>query len=587
MDTTGPTPSSPAATDAVPYSAQSPGPATEGQRHVLVAVAWPYANGLSHLGHIAGCYLPADIFARYHRIAGDRVLMVSGTDAHGTPITVKADQEGVSPREIVERFNPRFHEQWERLGISFDLFTTTMTDNHREVAWDMFRTLHAHGYVDTRTTEQFFDPEAGRFLPDRYVEGTCPRCGSPDARGDQCDSCGATLDPIDLIEPRSKLTGATPEPRETEHYFILLPKLQQALLTWLEGREGWRGHVVNWAKGFVGEGLLDRAITRDLAWGIPIPPELDISTPDSEKRIYVWFEAVIGYLSAAKEWAQRSGDPDAWKAWWQDPAAESYYFIGKDNIPFHAVFWPSYLLGYSEGSDHPLNLPTNVPANQYVTFKGSKASKSRGVGSSLLDYLEVFGPDELRYGLATILPEYNDTDLTDDELVRRVNDELAAAWGNLVNRVLAMTRKNFDGIVPEPGPLEEPDEAILATVDGALAAERDLLEQVELRAALREALTAAQETNAYLNALEPWKTAKTDRERTATTLWTALQAIAGINVAFAPFVPFSAATLDGWLGGDGQLDGRGWQRPAVSAGTQLGEPYPLYARVELDPAEDT
>ncbi len=561
-------------------------PTPSAPRHVLVAVAWPYANGLSHLGHVAGCYLPADVFARYHRIAGNRVLMISGTDAHGTPITVKADQEGVSPQEIVERYNPRFHEQWDRLGISFDLFTTTMTDNHREVTWDLFRTLHANGYIDTRTTEQFYDPEAQRFLPDRYVEGTCPTCGSPDARGDQCESCGRTLDPVDLIEPRSKLTGATPEPRQTEHYFILLPKLQQELLEWLEGREGWRGHVVNWARGFVREGLIDRAITRDLGWGIPIPPELDISTPDSEKRIYVWFEAVIGYLSAAKEWAQRQGDPDAWKAWWEDPAAESYYFIGKDNIPFHAVFWPAYLLGYSDGSDHPLNLPTNVPANQYVTFKGAKASKSRGVGTSLLDYLEVFEPDGLRYALATILPEYNDTDLTEDELVRRINDELAAAWGNLVNRVLAMAAKNLGGVVPEPGVLDERDRALLATVDAALEAERDLLERVELRQALREALTAAQETNAYLNATEPWKTAKTDPARTASTLWVALQAIAGINVGFAPFLPFSARTVDQWLGGDGQLEARGWARREVPAGTALGAPTPLFARVELPAADD-
>jgi methionyl-tRNA synthetase len=555
------------------------------ERHVLVAVAWPYANGLSHLGHIAGCYLPSDIFARYHRIAGNRVLMVSGTDAHGTPITVKADQEAVTPTEIVERFNPRFHEQWERLGISFDLFTTTMTDNHREVVWDLFRTLHANGFIDTRTTEQFFDPEAGRFLPDRYVEGTCPRCGNDGARGDQCDACGATLDPVDLIDPRSKLTGATPEPRETEHYFILLPKLQDDLLRWLETREGWRGHVINWAQGFVREGLIDRAITRDLSWGVPIPPELDISTESSEKRIYVWFEAVIGYLSASKEWAQRQGDPDAWKAWWEDPTAESYYFIGKDNIPFHAVFWPSYLLGYSKDSDHPLNLPTNVPANQYVTFGGAKASKSLGVGTSLLDYLEVFGPDELRYALSTILPEYNDTELTEQELVRRVNDELAAAWGNLVNRVLAMTHKNFDGIVPDPGPLDDRDRAILDTVDAALAAEGAELERVELRRALKEALTGAQEVNAYLNATEPWRTAKTDRERTATTLWTALQAISGLNVAFAPFTPFASARLDGWLGRDEDLHGRGWRREEVPAGTVLGAAEPLFRRVEL-PADD-
>ena len=549
-------------------------------RHVLVAVAWPYANGLSHLGHVAGAYLPADIFARYHRIAGSRVLMVSGTDAHGTPITVKADAEGVTPREIVERYNPRYHEQWERLAISFDLFTTTMTDNHREVTWDIFRTLHANGFIEPRTTEQFFDPEAGRFLPDRYVEGTCPRCGSPQARGDQCDDCGTTLDPVDLIDPRSKLTGVTPEPRQTEHYFLLLPRLEEQLAAWLETRDGWRGHVINWAKGFVRDGLQERAITRDLSWGIPIPPELDISTEASNKRIYVWFEAVIGYLSAAKEWAQRQGDPDAWMAWWTDPTAESYYFIGKDNVPFHAVFWPAELMGYNGGAAQPLNLPTNIPANQYVTFRGSKASKSRGIGRSLLDYLDEYGPDELRYAMATILPEQADTDLAEDELIRRVNDELVATWGNLVNRVLSMTRKNFDGVVPEPGPRDERDQQLLATVDTHLAEQARLMESVELRRGLKEALAAAQATNGYLNAREPWKTAKVDRERTATTLFTALQAISGINVAFAPYTPFAAQRLHEWLGGDGQLTDHGWVRTEVPAGTRLGEPTPLFSKME-------
>ena len=548
-------------------------------RHVLVAVAWPYANGLSHLGHIAGCYLPADIFARYHRIVGNRALMVSGTDAHGTPITVLAEQEGVSPAEIVERFNPRFQEQWERLGVSFDLFTTTMTDNHREVTGEIFRGLKEHGYLEARTTDQMYDPEADRFLPDRYVEGTCPFCGATDARGDQCDTCGKTLDPVDLIDPRSKLTGATPEPRPTEHLFILLSKLQDEVLAYLESRDGWRSHVINWALGFVKDGLHDRAVTRDISWGVPIPDDLGLADADS-KRVYVWFEAVIGYLSAAKEWAQRSGDPEAWRAWWEDPAADSFYFIGKDNIPFHAVYWPAQLMGSPS-----LNLPTNVPANQYVTFKGAKASKSLGVGRAVLDYLEVFGADELRYGLTTNLPEYNDVDLTDGELVRRVNDELVATWGNLVNRVLAMTTKNFDGEVPAPGPLDEQDDALLATVDARLAAEGELLEQVELRRALKEAMAGAQAANVYLNAREPWRTAKTDPERTATTLWTALQAIAGLNVALAPFLPFAAAKLHSWLGLEPTMAGAGWQRPEVAAGTPLASPVPLFAKVEL-PAED-
>jgi methionyl-tRNA synthetase len=544
-------------------------------RHILVAVAWPYANGSLHLGHLAGAYLPSDIFARYHRIAGNRVLMVSGSDAHGTPITVRADQEGVTPADIVDRFHPEFLRYWDELGISFDLFTTTMTDNHREVTWEILRGLRDNGYLEARTTDQFYDPEAGRFLPDRYVEGTCPNCGATDARGDQCDTCGKTLDPIDLIEPRSKLTGATPEQRPTEHHFILLSKLQDDVQRWLEGREGWRNHVINWALGFVREGLHDRAITRDIAWGIPLPPDAGLDAPN-DKRIYVWFEAVIGYLSASREWAQRGGDPEAWRAWWEGPSAESYYFVGKDNIPFHAVYWPAQLMG--SGS---LNLPTNVPANQYVTFKGAKASKSAGVGRSVLDYLDTYQPDALRYGLATNLPEYNDVDLTEDELVRRINDELVATWGNLVNRVLAMTRKNFDGLVPEPSPLDDRDRELLATIDARLVAEAELLEQVELRRALKEAMAGAQAVNGYLNALEPWKTAKSDRERTATTLWVAIQAIAGLTVAFAPFVPFSSAELAGWLGFPSRLERTGWQRREVAVGTQLGDARPLFAKVEL------
>jgi methionyl-tRNA synthetase len=548
-------------------------------RHILVAVAWPYANGSLHLGHLAGAYLPADIFARYHRIAGNRVLMVSGSDAHGTPITVRADQEGVTPAEIVDRFHPEFLRYWDELGISFDLFTTTMTDNHAATTHELFRALRDHGFVEARTTDQFYDPDAGRFLPDRYVEGTCPNCGSDGARGDQCDACGKTLDPIDLIDPRSKLSGAIPEIRPTEHYFILLSKLEDDVRRWLEQREGWRNHVINWALGFVREGLHDRAITRDIAWGVPLPDDAGLDAPN-DKRIYVWFEAVIGYLSASREWAQHQGDPDAWKAWWTDPAAESYYFVGKDNIPFHAVYWPAQLMGAGD-----LNLPTNVPANQYVTFKGAKASKSLGVGRSLLDYLDVYQPDALRYGVAANLPEYNDVDLTEDELVRRINDELVATWGNLVNRVLAMTHKSFDGEVPEPGALGDADERLLETVDAHLDEAALLLEQVELKRALKEAMAGAQATNAYLNAMEPWKTAKDDLERTATTLWTALQAIAGLNVAFGPYLPFTTAELDRWLGGDGTLEGRGWARREVAAGTRLGAPTPLFRKVEVA-AED-
>ncbi len=541
-------------------------------KSVLVAVAWPYANGSLHLGHIAGAYLPADIFARYHRVVGNRVLMVSGSDAHGTPITVRAEQEGVSPQDIVDRFHPEFLRYWDELGISFDLFTSTTTENHREVVHDVFRVLLDRGYIARQSTEQFYDPEVGRFLPDRYVEGTCPHCGYQGARGDQCEQCGRTLDPHDLLEPRSRLSGATPVPRETEHFFLLLSKFQDPLLEWLRTRQGWRKHVRNWAIGFLEEGLHDRAITRDLEWGIPLPQ--DELGPN--KRIYVWFEAVIGYLSASKEWARQQPDPHAWKDWWENPEAETYYFIGKDNIPFHAVIWPAMLMGYGG-----LNLPTDIPANQYVTFKGAKASKSAGVGRSVLQYLNDYQPDALRYALASNLPEQQDTDLTEGELVRRVNDELVATWGNLVHRVLTMTVRNFGRQVPQPGPLDEDDHALLEHVDAALDEEAALLSRVELRAALKVAMRGAQEVNGYLNRKEPWRTARSDRLRTATTLNTALNAINGLKVALYPYLPFSSTTLHELLGQSGPLELDAWRRVPLEPDTQVESRGPLFEKIEL------
>jgi methionyl-tRNA synthetase len=501
--------------------------------------------------------------------------MVSGSDVHGTPITVRADQEGVEPQVIVDRYHREFLDNWRDLGISWDLFTTTGTDNHRDVVWDMFRTLHAHGYIEPRPTQQFYDPEADRFLPDRYVEGTCPHCGYTEARGDQCDNCGRQLDPEDLGDPKSRLTGASPVMRETEHYFFKLSAFQDELLAWLETRRGWRKHVLNMAIGFTKEGLIDRAITRDLTWGIPLPPEF--AGIGADKRIYVWFEAVIGYLSASKEWAQRQGTPNAWQEWWTDPEAETYYFVGKDNIVFHAVIWPCQLMGYGG-----LNLPTDVPANQYVTFKGEKGSASRGIGRSIGWYTERLEPDALRYALAAILPEQNDTDLSDEEIIRRVNEELVATWGNLVNRVLNLTSKHFSGTVPRPGELTADDRARLAAVDDGLAAEAGHIERVELRAGLRAAMEAAQAANVYLNAQEPWKLMKTDPERGATILWTAMAAIAGLEVMFLPYLPFTSARLHGMLGLPGEAGDEGWRRDEPEPGSSLGEIGPLFTKLDDD-----
>ena len=542
----------------------------------MVAVAWPYANGSLHLGHIAGAYLPADIFARYHRMVGDDVLMVSGSDQHGTPITVRADNESRTPQEVVDQFHPEFLRYWQALGISFDLFTSTGTQNHREVTHDIFQKLMEHGYIYRATTSQFYDPEANRFLPDRYVEGTCPHCAYEKARGDQCDNCGRTLDPEQLINPRSKLTGATPEMRETEHFFFKLSAFQEPLLEWLRSRENWRKHVLNFTVGFVEEGLHDRAVSRDLDWGVPLWVE-DLGPG---KRIYVWFEAVMGYLSASKEWAQLRGEPEAWRKWWEDPEARTYYFIGKDNIPFHTIIWPAILMGY-----RGLNLPFDVPANQFVTFKGEKASKSEGVGDSVLSYLDRFQPDAIRYGLAANLPETSDTDLNEAELVRRNNDELVATWGNLVNRVLAMTHKTFDGAVPQPGPLDARDQALLDHATAMLDEVQTRIEAVHLKAALHAAMALAQEANGYLSDTEPWKTAKTDRERTATSLYVALCAINALKVALYPFLPFSSQKVHEYVGLDGAIEDAGWAMRRPEPGTKLQQPEPLFKKIEVAEAE--
>ena len=539
-------------------------------RKVLVAVAWPYAQGPLHLGHMAGAYLPADIFARYQRAAGNDVLMVSGSDTHGTPITVRADDEGVTPQEIVDRYHPMFLGYWRDLGISFDLFTRTDTPNHHRVAQDFFMKLLENGYLYKEKSEQYYDATAKQFLPDRYVEGTCPHCGYESARGDQCDNCGRTLDPVDLINPISKRSGSTPVLRETEHYYWKLSEFAEPLLEWLATREGWRPHVINFARGMVEDGLIDRAFTRDISWGIPLP----VDDLGDGKRIYVWWEAVMGYFSAPQEWAQLQGDPDAWKAWWTDPDAESYYFVGKDNIPFHAIYWPALLMGYGG-----LNLPTDVPGNQFVTFKGEKASKSRGVGRPLDWYVENFEPDALRYALAATLPETSDSDLTEGELVRRVNEELVAAWGNLVNRVVSMTHRYFDGVVPSGEAVDSNDRALLDSIQAGIGAVGDEIAAVRLKSGLAAAMALAHATNGYLTAKEPWQTAKTDMERTGVTLAVALNAIAGIAVALRPYLPFTSPKVFAVLGIDEEHH---WHPTVVPAGTSLGPAEHLFAKLDPD-----
>ena len=496
-------------------------------KNILVAVAWPYASGSRHLGHIGGAYLPADIFARYHRVIGNNVLMVSGSDVHGTPITVRADAEGVEPIDIVDKYHNEFLGYWEKLGISWDNYTTTMTDTHIEVVHDIFNELLKKGFIDKQKSLQAYDPEEKKFLPDRYVEGTCPYCSYSEARGDQCDSCSKTLDPEELLNPVSKISGNKAEFKETEHFFLKLSLLEKQLATWLDEKEGWRPHVINWAKSFVKDGLQDRAITRDLDWGIEIP----VDDLGSGKKIYVWFEAVIGYLSASKEWAKIKGDDKKWTEWWNNESAETYYFIGKDNVPFHAVIWPSILLAY-EG----LNLPTNVPANQYILVKGEKASASRGVGKSLHEYLDEWNPDALRYALASALPEQSDTEISEDEMIRRNNEELVAAWGNLVQRVFTQIQNNFSKI-SEIDEANDVDKKLLKEMSESYDIVGQLIEKVELKAALQESMRYVSKVNGYLNETEPWKVIKEDEKRAGRILYTALEAIDSCANLLYPFMP--------------------------------------------------
>ena len=431
--------------------------------HILSAVAWPYANGPRHIGHVAGFGVPSDVFSRYMRMVGEDVLMVSGTDEHGTPILVSADAEGITPEELADRNNRIIVEDLVALGLSYDLFTRTTTVNHERVVQQMFEVCRDNGYMVVQSTPVAIDPETGNTLPDRYIEGTCPLCGYSPARGDQCDHCGNQLDPQDLIDPVSKVSGKTPQFRETEHYFLDLPALAERLGQWLDEVEEsgqWRPNVISFSKHLL-EDVRPRAMSRDISWGIPVPGWEE----QPSKRLYVWFDAVIGYLSASIEWARRreaagTGSREDWRAWWNDAEARSYYFMGKDNIVFHSQIWPAELLAYNgEGSrgGQPgdlgqLNLPTQVVASEFLTMEGEKVSSSKGVVIYVRDVLSRYQPDALRYFISIAGPETSDADFTWSEFVRRNNSELVAGWGNLVNRTAAMIAKNF-GEIPAAGPL--------------------------------------------------------------------------------------------------------------------------------------
>lgn len=538
---------------------------------IYIGVAWPYANSPLHMGHIAGAYLPPDIFARYHRVKGDRVLMVTGSDMHGTPITISAEKEGVSPLEVAQKYHRSFLESWKKLGISFDLFTHTDTPNHAAVSQDIFLKLYNQGDIYKDSVEQLWCAKCQRFLPDRYVEGECPLCGYDEARGDQCDKCGQPLNPADLKNPRCGLCSSEPEFRESEHFFLRLSAFQERLIEWVKTKKDlWRPNVYRFTLSYLENGLKDRAITRDIDWGIELPVE---GYPG--KRIYVWFEAVIGYLSASKEWAQMTGEPEKWREFWQDETVRSYYFIGKDNIPFHTIIWPAMLMGYGG-----LNLPYDVPSNEYLTIEGRKLSSSRNWAVWLPDYLSRYDPDPLRYLLSVHMPETSDADFSWREFVRRNNDELVATYGNLAQRVLTMTYRNFDGAVPEPGDFDPADLALLDRAEEAFRHIDNNLSGCHFREAIRTAMTLAGDANRYLEEKSPWKVIKQDRQKAATSLYTALSVIDILKTVMYPFLPFSSQKLHEYLGYVGKIEEQGWKITNLEPGQKLVAPQPLFVKLD-------
>ena len=539
---------------------------------VLVCCAWPYANGPIHVGHVTGSLLPADIFARFNRIVGNDIILVSGSDMHGAPIAVAADKEKVSPEVVANRFHAINSKAIADLGISFDLYTSTHTRNHEVVSQEMFTRLLEKGHLEKRSTPQFFCENCKRFLPDRYVEGKCPNCGYERARGDQCDSCGKDLNADQLLNARCQLCGGEPILRETEHYFLKLSDFTEQLIKYVESNDHWRPHVKAFSMNILKEGLNDRPITRDISWGIPVPVQ-----GFENKRIYVWFEAVIGYLSATKEWANLEGKPDDWMRFWHDPSCRSYYFLGKDNIFFHTIIWPAILLGHGG-----LNLPYDVSANQFMTLEGQKFSKSMGISIDIPDMLTRFKPDVIRYYLAANMPEMKDSEFSWDDMASRVNNELVATYGNFLHRALSFTFKNY-GKIPARGGLDERDEVALARISEAENETKAALEACEFRRALKAIMDLAQLGNQYFDSVAPWSLVGTDKEKCATSLNVSLSIAKALAVMMCPFMPFSSESVWKQLKMDGTIDEIGWKgiKLPLKEGLEMEKPFPQFAKIEI------
>ncbi len=536
---------------------------------IFIGAAWPYANGEVHVGHIAGCYLGADIFARYQRMKGNEVLMVSGSDQHGTPITVTAEKEGVSPEDIAERYHEMNAKAMERLGISFDLYTKTHTEHHEKVVQEFFLDLLDKGLIDRKSTEEAYCPKCERFLPDRYVEGTCPHCGYEHARGDQCDECGKTLDPKDLINPRCKLCGTTPIFKETEHFFLRLSALQDDLMKFIEEKGHlWRPGVLKFTKNWLESGLHDRAITRDISWGIPVPVE-----GFEDKRIYVWFEAVIGYYSASRLWAKEKGGD--WEKFWKEDA-KHYYFMGKDNIPFHTIIWPAMLIGRG------MKTPDHVVANNYLRFSGQQFSKSRGITLGINEVLDAYDVSALRYYLTSIMPENHDTDFDWQDFAARNNSELLAKYGNFIHRVISFTADKF-GEVPPADP-DEKDEEFLKKIEGYLNEVQEHLERTEMKDGLSSMMKIAMAGNRYMMERAPWKELKSDKERAGTTMNVLLRVVKALAIASYPFIPHAAEKTWDYLGMEGSIEEHGFEGALepLETGKKMEKHSPMFSKIVIE-----
>jgi len=540
---------------------------------IYIGVAWPYANGSLHLGHIAGCYLPADIFARYNRLKGNDVLMVSGSDEHGTPITITADKEKTTPQTIVDRYNKEQTDNMKQMGISFDLFTRTTTENHKEVTQDIFLTLYKKNYVYKKSVEAFFCNDCGRYLPDRYIEGICPHCGCENARGDQCDECGKLLDPEELNNVRCKICGCTPKIKKSDHLFFALSKLEPKLKNWIKNKKHWRPSVLKFTENWLKDGMKDRAITRDINWGIDVPVE-----GFKDKRIYVWFDAVIGYLSASIEWSKNIGKPDKWEEWWKNKDSKHYYFLAKDNIPFHSLIWPSILMGYDEN----LELPYDIPANEYLRLKGEQFSKSRQTAIWVPDIIQRFDVDAIRYYISINMPENKDTNWMWDDFVAKNNDELVGAYGNFIHRVITFTQKNY-GEIPKQGKLDDLDKQALEKIKEALDEVDKSLENCNFKKGLRAAMNLAKFGNYYFDQKQPWNLVKDDKETCGTVLHICLKIVNAIAIMIAPYLPFSSDKIWNILGHEESVHKANWEQSLeeLKVGTSLEKPQPLFKKLDI------